>query len=90
MNTEILRMVRPDAKGRIALGILAKDVSSFAVMQEVDRIILIPYAEIPVKEKWLFDNQEALDKVKRGLRESAAGKVCSLGSFKKHINTDVV
>jgi hypothetical protein len=42
--------VRPDAKGRIALGALAKGVSSFRVHQENGRLILEPYVEIPIHE----------------------------------------
>ncbi|MBX9704997.1 MAG: hypothetical protein K5Q00_01985, partial [Gammaproteobacteria bacterium] len=64
---------------RITLGKLAKGVSSFEI--EVDkqhRIILTPMAEIPARERWLFENPEALAKVKEGLRQSAAGKVHKL------------
>jgi len=86
MSFETLKVVRPDAKGRITLGALAKDVSSFIVEQEEDRIVLIPYTEISVKEKWLFTNKEAVKKVKQGLEDSFNGKVRSLGSFKKYLD----
>jgi len=85
MNIEASKVVRPDAKGRIALGVLAKNVSSFVIEQEEDKIILTPYAEILAKEKWLFNNKEALNQVKRGLQDSANGKVRGLGSFKKYL-----
>ena len=53
--------IRPDAKGRIALGALARGVSSFQATVEADgRIGLEPYAEIPAREKWLFENKEAM------------------------------
>ena len=55
------KMLRPDSKGRITLGHLADGVSNYAVTITKDRkIILVPYAEIPAKEKWLFDNKKAL------------------------------
>lgn len=85
MRTESIKTVRPDAKGRITLGVLARGISSFDVIEEGNKIILIPYAEIPAKEKWLFDNKNTLAKVKQGLKESSEGKVRSLGSFKKHL-----
>jgi hypothetical protein len=86
MRTEQIKTVRPDAKGRITLGALAYGVSSFAIIQEKNnKIVLIPYVEIPAKEKWLFNNKQALAKVKEGLQQSGAGKVRSLGSFKKHV-----
>jgi hypothetical protein len=42
--------VRPDAKGRIALGALAKGVSSFRVQEENGKLILEPYVEISILE----------------------------------------
>lgn len=78
--------VRPDAKGRITLGKLAEDVSSFLVHPGDDgKLILEPFSEIPAKEAWLFENSKALSSVKRGLKQSAAGKTKSRGSFKKHL-----
>ena len=82
--------LRPDAKGRIALGKLARGVSSFhASIDESGRIILEPYAEIPAREKWLFDNQPALAAVKRGLSQAAAGRVKSRGSFARFANDEI-
>lgn len=78
----MLKVLRPDTKGRVALGELARGVSSFRVsVDERRRIVLEPYAEIPATEKWLFDNSHTLASVKRGLADSAAGKVRERGSF---------
>jgi len=56
--------LRPDSKGRIALGEIANKVSSYRVTVEKDgRVILEPYAEIPLSEKWIFDDRELLEKV---------------------------
>lgn len=75
-------IVRPDSKGRITLGALAKGVSSFRVHVDAQqRIVLEPFAEIPAREKWLYDNPAALKQVLRGLKDSAAGNTRSLGSF---------
>lgn len=82
--------VRPDAKGRITLGSLARGVSSFSVTETVDhKIILEPYAEIPAREKWLFNNKEALKKVKKGIQEAADGLLVDRGSFVKFAKDDV-
>ncbi len=79
--------LRPDAKGRITLGKLAEGVSSFRVMlDDCGRIILEPFAEVPLREKWLFDNPKVLKAVKKGLKESAAGKTHDLGSFAKYLD----
>lgn len=67
--------LRPDSKGRVTLGKLAEGVSSFhAYPQDDGKIILEPYAEIPAKEKWLFQNKKAIKKVLEGLDQSAKGK----------------
>jgi hypothetical protein len=77
--------VRPDSKGRVALGKFAAGVSSFRVSRESDgRIILEPFTEIPAREHWLFENRKALASVRKGLQESAAGKATPGRSFAKH------
>ena len=76
------KMLRPDSKGRITLGHLANGISGFSVtLDKNNRIILEPYAEIPAQEKWLFDNKTALNKVKQGLKDSAAGRVSKRSGF---------
>lgn len=85
----MLKMVKPDAKGRIALGRLAEGVSRFAVIETEDhRIILEPYSEIPSREKWLFDNKKAMNKFKQGLKDASKGRVSSKGSFAKFIDEE--
>jgi hypothetical protein len=78
--------VRPDSKGRIPLGRLTQGISSYTVIKDHGRIILEPNIEIPAKEIWLFENKSALNQVKAGLQDSAAGRVKSRGSFKKFID----
>jgi hypothetical protein len=83
------KIVHPDGKGRIALGVLAKGVSSFHVtVDEKNRIILEPYVEIPAREKWLFENSAALESVRSGLKQSASGEVTSRGSFADYVDDE--
>ncbi len=83
------RMVRPDSKGRITLGNLAIGVSGFSVTQTEDhKILLEPYTEIPLQEKWLFDNKKALKQVYNGLKDAAAGRVTKRGSFTQFIDDE--
>jgi uncharacterized circularly permuted ATP-grasp superfamily protein len=78
--------VRPDSKGRVALGAYAKGVSSYRIRQEKDgRLILEPYAEVPAGEAWLYKNKEALAKVRKGLKDAKEGKVKRLGDFSKFV-----
>ena len=83
--------VRPDSKGRIALGSLAKGVSSYRLHQDNDgRLILEPYVEIPERERWLYKNPAALAALEAGLRDVAAGRIASLGSFAQYADDDLV
>ena len=67
-----IKTVRPDKKGRITLGPLLQGASSVRVsIDEESRIVLEAYAEVPLREAWLYENAEALESVRQGLRESA-------------------
>lgn len=57
-------ILRPDTKGRINLGDIAKNVSSYKVIvEETGKVILEPYTEIPLSEKWIFEDKELLAKI---------------------------
>lgn len=85
-----LKTVRPDSKGRITLGRLAKGISSFSVKKDKDnRIILEPYAEIPLREKWLFDSKTALKKVKQGIKDAASNHISERGSFAEYTDDEI-
>lgn len=69
-----------DSKKRITLGKLApEEVSSYDVEVKEDGVIILhPKVEIPAEELWIFKNKPALEAVKRGLDDSAAGKTSEL------------
>jgi hypothetical protein len=76
--------LRPDAKGRITLGKLAEGVSSYRARRQPDgKIVLEPFVEIPAEERWLYDNRNALESVRRGIADAKAGRL-TRKSFKKH------
>ena len=89
-NMKAKKILRPDSKGRICLGSLAKGVSGYKaiVNNATKEIVLKPYSEFPYSEKWLFENQQALDAVKRGLKQSSDKKTVYKGSFAKFIDED--
>lgn len=83
------KLVRPDSKGRITLGNLAKGVSGFSITKDKNnRLILEPYTEIPLREKWLFDNKSSLNKVKQGIADAAANRTLEKSGFAKYIEED--
>ncbi len=76
------KILHPDAKGRITLGAIAKGISSYRMTKdEQGRLVLVPFVEIPERERWLYNNPEALAAVKQGIADSEAGRVSYRGSF---------
>ena len=85
VSSKTILQLRPDSKGRIALGKLARGVSSFQVVEQPGGAVLLePMVEIPAREKWIFENKAAHQSVKRGLSQSARGETRSRGSFAKY------
>lgn len=57
-------ILRPDAKGRVSLGEIANNVSSYRVtIEDSGKVMLEPYAEIPLSEKWIFEDKDLLEKI---------------------------
>ncbi len=80
------KIVRPDAKGRINLGTLPKDISGFRLtIDKLGRFILEPLSEISAREKWIFENPKILVKVQKGLKEAAEGKLTKM-DFSKFLD----
>jgi len=76
MHPEPRKTLRPDSKGRIALGNFAKGVSSFHAYQDQEgRVVLEPQVEIPAREAWLWNNPTAMAQVRQGLKEAGEGKL---------------
>lgn len=87
----IARDVRPDSRNRISLGPVLKSFegASFNVyLEKPDRIVLEPHVSIPASEAWLFKNRAALETLRRGFEDAAAGRTRSLGSFAKYAGDD--
>lgn len=83
------KMLRPDSKGRITLGALAAGVSGFLLTVSPDqKIILEPFSEIPTREKWLFNNKQALSSVHSGLADAKAGRLKSKGKFSQYLDDE--
>jgi hypothetical protein len=76
--------LRIDSKNRVTIGklLLYEYVRSVqASVLENGDILLKPMVEIPASEKWLYQNKEALESVKRGLAQKETEY---LGSFAKY------
>jgi hypothetical protein len=83
------KYLKPDSKGRIQLGRLAKDIVRYKVIQENDgKIILLPEVALPASEVWLYKNKEALAAVREGFEQSMSGKIKKRGSFAKYVESE--
>ncbi len=79
---------KPDAQGRIAIGKEHADETYAVEKQSNGDILLRPVIGIHKREAWLFNNSLALESVKRGLADSAAGRIHDLGSFEEFAEDD--
>ncbi len=46
--------------------------------------VLTESIEVPERERWLYENPEAMASLERGLAEAAAGKARYIGSFAQY------
>ena len=86
---ENAKYLKPDNKGRISLGKLAKDVVRYRVVTEYNGTIkLYPEVAIPLEEVWLYNNKESLNAVIEGLEQSKAGEVVKRNSFAQYADNE--
>lgn len=79
---------RPDSAGRITIGKKNKD-RLYAVQHLPNGdILLTPVVVRHEREAWLHDNKEALESVRRGLKQSARGETHDLGSFAQYADAE--
>jgi hypothetical protein len=66
-------IIRPDSKGRISLGSISENVSSYEVTVEGNgTITLKPFTEIPLSDKWIFEDKDILEKFKIHFQDERA------------------
>lgn len=56
---------------------------------ETGLIALAPVAMIPLREKWLYDNPEALKMVDAGIAAAGRGALVKRPSFAKHADDEI-
>lgn len=68
-----------DERNRLTLGEILKGAKRIRLYRnDSGEILLQPIAEIPASELWLFQNPEAINDVREGLRDASQGKVSPL------------
>jgi hypothetical protein len=68
-----------DDRKRLTLGELPKGSKRVRIYKN-DRgeVLLQPVFEVPASEAWLFRNEEAVESVKKGLKDASEGKISKL------------
>lgn len=85
---EEVTTVHPDKQGRIPVSVRSVvkscGIKADAYKQYVGKhgeILLIPVAEIPLRELWVHRNPEVRVAIERGLAQSAQGQVSDMGDL---------
>ncbi len=68
-----------DDRNRLTIAELPKGLKRVRIYKN-DRgeVLLRPVVEIPASEAWLFQNKEAFEHVKKGLKDASEGKISKL------------
>jgi hypothetical protein len=68
-----------DERNRLTVGEILKGSKRVRLYQnDSGEVLLQPIAEIPASELWLFQNPEAINEIREGLRDASQGKVSQL------------
>lgn len=77
--------VQADSKRRIVLKRVKNPGKAYRIYENSHgQILLDPLVTIPAAEAWLYKNEAALDAVRRGLKDSAEGKLAKKPSLAKY------
>jgi hypothetical protein len=68
-----------DKKGRVALGPQFAGRTVIMDDSNPNQIVITVARVIPEREAWLYENQDALNSVRRGLAQAAAGQLVREG-----------
>ena len=85
--------VLPDGRGRITLPKsvrvrLGEGVSFATYVNDAGQVVLDPVVELPMRERWIYQNPRALAALKAGLNSAVDESLVDLGSFAKHADDD--
>jgi hypothetical protein len=80
--------VHPDARGRLALGSVAKEADYRVWVNERGQILLDPVVAVPSSEAWLWETPALRASMERALKQAAAEEFEDLGSFAQFVDED--
>jgi hypothetical protein len=73
---EEIGVLSADDRNRITLGKYLKKFKRLKVFQDSrGEILLVPIVEVPASELWLYQNQDSMESLQRGLADAKAGRI---------------
>ena len=77
IDYEPIKDIKPDPRGRIALGAeFTKGVSHYKMFKgDEGEIVLIPYVDIPQRELWVFSDKNMMAGLEESFHAAEAGKL---------------
>ena len=87
----VAKNVKPDSKNRLVLPkeVLPEDITFHVYVNKHKQIILDPQTSIPLSKMWIYENEDILDLIDKGMAGSVNGKTINLGSFTQFIEDKV-
>jgi hypothetical protein len=78
-------------QGNLTLGEAAKAKVYRVLTNDAGQILLDPIdiEQIPLEQRWLWENPKALGMVLRGIEQAARGEVHDLGSFAQYADLEI-
>ena len=68
-----------DERNRLTIGEILKGSKRIRIYQNLrGEVLLLPVAEIPASELWLFRNSDAINDVRAGLKDASQGRIIRL------------
>jgi len=77
LDSEPIKDIKPDPRGRVALGAdCTKGVSHYKMfMGDEGEILLVPYVDIPQRELWLFSDKKMMRQLEESFKNAETGKL---------------
>ena len=68
-----------DERNRLTLGLLIKGSKRVRIYKnDHGDLLLQPLVELPASELWVFENEEVIKSLRKGLRDAASGRLSKL------------
>lgn len=77
IDTQPIKDIKPDPRGRVALGAeFTQGVSHYKMFKGNEgEIVLVPYVDIPQRELWIISDKNLLSGMQESFRQAESGEL---------------